>query len=276
VAAIILPDRWKRQPQGAVGIDWSNQLTEGLQYAVCPTIAGSFNIVDKVPSTSDTATRARGSFEFNGTNTYVKHPSGNINLASSSGVSSLVIAKTPVDANDDLICQASSTERSLEFIVETSFGALRLGSYRYEASSFQDNLWLGSTTIALNSDFIASISFPNNRVGAQPTMFLNGKKETTTNTYWTGDGSVVLSRDITTPITLGHDNAANYFIGNIYLALIWDRKLSDEKHALLHANPWQIFKKKSRILYFDAPSFPVLSSLTASYITSSGGRLTAN
>jgi hypothetical protein len=41
-------------------------------------------------------------------------------------------------------------------------------------------------------------------------------------------------------------------------------------------NPFSVFKKKSRILYFDAPSFPVLSSLTASYITSSGGRLTAS
>ncbi len=41
-------------------------------------------------------------------------------------------------------------------------------------------------------------------------------------------------------------------------------------------NPWQIFKSRKRVLYFDVSSFPALSSLTASYITSSGGRLTVS
>jgi hypothetical protein len=43
-------------------------------------------------------------------------------------------------------------------------------------------------------------------------------------------------------------------------------------------NPWQIFKPRKRVIYFDvsSPSFPVLSSLSVSNITSSGGRLTAS
>jgi len=45
----------------------------------------------------------------------------------------------------------------------------------------------------------------------------------------------------------------------------------------LSENPWQIFKPRKRVLYFDvSSSFPVLSSLSVSNITSSGGRLTAN
>jgi len=57
----------------------------------------------------------------------------------------------------------------------------------------------------------------------------------------------------------------------------FDLALPADELISLTANPWQIFKPRKRILYFDvSSSFPVLSSLTASYITSSGGRLTAS
>jgi len=62
-----------------------------------------------------------------------------------------------------------------------------------------------------------------------------------------------------------------------YLLAFWrDKDLGKLMLAELSANPWQIFKPRKRILYFDVSSFPVLSSLTAGYITSSGGRLTAS
>ncbi len=57
---------------------------------------------------------------------------------------------------------------------------------------------------------------------------------------------------------------------------IVDRAYGPAEVKGMWENPWQIFKPRKRVRYFDAPSFPTLSSLTAGYITSSGGRLTAN
>ncbi len=67
-------------------------------------------------------------------------------------------------------------------------------------------------------------------------------------------------------------NSLNHF--NFFY--LFNRALPDNEIWEVLNNPWQIFKPRKRVLYFDAPSFPVLSSLTASYITSSGGRLTVN
>ncbi len=64
--------------------------------------------------------------------------------------------------------------------------------------------------------------------------------------------------------------------GDIVIAGYSERVWTLDDAKSFHENPWQIFKPKKQVIYFDAPSFPVLSTLTASYITSSGGRLTAN
>ncbi len=65
--------------------------------------------------------------------------------------------------------------------------------------------------------------------------------------------------------------AATYPIHTIHVANnLLDGRISENLQETL-------YREKKRVLYFDVPSsFPVLSSLTAGYITSSGGRLTAN
>ncbi len=58
--------------------------------------------------------------------------------------------------------------------------------------------------------------------------------------------------------------------------LVFNRYLQDSEVSELLRNPWQVFKPNKRTTYFDVPSFPVLTSLSVSNITSSGGRLTAS
>jgi len=92
-----------------------------------------------------------------------------------------------------------------------------------------------------------------------------------------------------------HDATASYAWGNdttvgeytqsseqrapLLLKLVWSGADTPNFSELQEysSNPWQIFKPLKRVFYFDVPSsFPVLSSLSVSNITSSGGRLTVN
>jgi hypothetical protein len=70
----------------------------------------------------------------------------------------------------------------------------------------------------------------------------------------------------------------DYLNGGLSFVHAFGRPLSHAEIKELFNNPWQIFKPKKRVIYFDvsSPSFPVLSSLAVSNITSSGGRLTAS
>jgi hypothetical protein len=69
-------------------------------------------------------------------------------------------------------------------------------------------------------------------------------------------------------------------ISQVALPIVIRRVLSADEVLRLYTeqrdNPFGILKQRARVLYFDAPSFPVLSSLSVSNITSSGGRLTAS
>jgi hypothetical protein len=84
--------------------------------------------------------------------------------------------------------------------------------------------------------------------------------------------------------------AGNLGLGEIYLSSGYNASVtadylyisngvghSDSELRRIAERPYQrLIAPQKRVLYFDAPSFPVLSSLTAGYITSSGGRLTAS
>jgi len=50
------------------------------------------------------------------------------------------------------------------------------------------------------------------------------------------------------------------------IALVWDRELSGAEIASLSDNPWQIFKPRQRISYFDAPKLIATQTKTAGEI----------
>jgi hypothetical protein len=77
-----------------------------------------------------------------------------------------------------------------------------------------------------------------------------------------------------------YDNASGFghHNSNHVLSFIDLRGWCDAEMRDWVINPFSIFKSRNRVIYFDvsSPSFPVLSSLSVSNITSSGGRLTAS
>ena len=107
--------------------------------------------------------------------------------------------------------------------------------------------------------------------GTDQSIYLNGVLVATTASA--GLPTNTNSRNI----YIGRTASSNeYFNGLISDVSVYSVAKSAAEIKSLSENPWQIFKPRKRVIYFDAPSFPVLSSLAVSEITSSGGRLTAN
>jgi hypothetical protein len=132
------------------------------------------------------------------------------------------------------------------------------------------NIWSGHWTAGADAAFTnAGFARPFTVIavtydGANKVSYVNKQKVTHTGVGYTpptGNG-VLLS------VAAG---------GNAYAFYAAKRALCDAEIFALVDNPWQIFKPRKRVIYFDvSSSFPVLSSLAVSNITSSGGRLTAS
>lgn len=100
---------------------------------------------------------------------------------------------------------------------------------------------------------IASVSIPNNVPtaligrynGTNVQLFQNGVSVGST----TGSGNLVYPNDATSRGP-GLGNFWNFtasnraFVGQVYVAAIWERALSDTEIASISANPWQIFQRR--------------------------------
>jgi hypothetical protein len=268
VAAIILPDRWKRQPQGAVQVDLQHPLAGAISSLVVPVNGKPVQLIGRGLTLNGTLASAAGPGGVVVTNNAEKVSGGTANNfislspIATSAVSILFVGtrySTPPTNNAAVaMCSRESVDNNgLELDLGNAFGNANL-VYFYGFGS------VGPMAVYCNG--VAA-------VGNNPTNItvVNGAVNSivaTAEWHTGGGGHTVLAK------AAGTGDFA-YDVGTLLYAT-FNRVLSPVEALSLSANPWQIFKPRKRVLYFDAPSFPVLSSLTASYITSSGGRLTAN
>jgi hypothetical protein len=137
--------------------------------------------------------------------------------------------------------------------------------YRAPDYSGQENLTLSNTFNGVTSVLLADY-----KRNSHQRIFLNGNLGAS-RTPGDFDASFNATGSSQSYISYGQQRSAH-----VLLACTWLRILTGEEIKSFSDNPWQIFKPRKRVIYFDVSSFPVLYSLTASYITSSGGRLTVN
>jgi hypothetical protein len=159
---------------------------------------------------------------------------------------------------------------------------VNLNTYTSAALGLQ--LFLGNNGVKANTgDKFGSVTTGNlnglpTRVQRVCIVVVDWAKDTLSIYLDSGQQSVVSLN------TAGGDWAASH---NGYLAgtstssgllgfAMFNRALGDSERNELLQNPWQIFKPKKQVIYSFGSSFPVLTSLGVSNITSSGGRLTAS
>jgi hypothetical protein len=277
MAAIILPRRWQTQPQGVVEIDWGNTLTYALQNALNAGAGIGFDAVSRVllPVTA----------QF-GTISYGAHGSDRLLLTPNGSAAKIAI-------NQDWSGPSTTILRCVIKDIDASWGGIfskntsnydgQLGIGR---SSNLNNFYIGrentascqltQTSISSCVNRIVNLAITNTSSGPSSTvaMFVDGVKVDQATYNWisqqTGNGSLYLgcSRDL----------SASFDSDTGWSSLLrWNRVLTDDEINEVSNSLWQIFKKKSQVLYFTtAGGLPTLSAISASNLTTTGARLTVS
>jgi len=262
VASIILPDQWKRQPQGAVELDSAYNVLS----ACLPVISGlGYGAAEKKPlafhytAAFHSITPTTNGYIFTQTGDDLREITLLIagTRAPLTYFSYFSVIGSVADNTTVVSSNTPSTEGLLRVMAD--------GSIKWTGDAGQDvQSAAGVVKTGLNFAEVYLIS-PTGSSTRTTKIYLNGVlvAQSTTAAFYI-NGSWVGPRQIDSPL---HSSTT---LGVHLCGAIANR------NSELHKNPWQIFKPRKRVIYFDVFTFPVLSSLGVSYITSSGGRLTAN
>ena len=240
MSTIILPSRWKRQPSGPVGIDRSNVITNGLSSALSGA-SGPYDLAKKASyalqsGVSSSATNKGIALSFNGSTdglagTGFVNTSSQwtmaawVNFGSTSGFPTVWSTATAANAYASLLRLDNNS---------------RLTVYQYDSDA--DRNASDPATVSSGVDYFVVAAWS----GSVLYLYKNGALVAST--------SVATMRGTATTIRVGQDgttNGKNAFTGTIPFTAYWDnRALSGIEVSELSENPWQIFRKKARILYF--------------------------
>ena len=274
-ASLILPRRFTRQPQGPVEIDWNNPLTDGLIVAFSAgsgfrNIAASTELV-KVGTPNLSAVTQEG-------------VAANFALASNDGLSvGTSSVYNPSEQTIFVIANPTSFGTSQGMMLFTRDSNTLGRSFDldiYNFSSFGARYYVnGGGT--LNTNELRENVAPTakryavcaTQIGSNAVLYLDGKSVASSSGFQsiassTGDTQIGRRTYV------GYTQSLN---GTLPFAAMWERALSLDEVVAVNNNPWQLFRAKPRVLYFDASSgasFLPLTSITASNITTSSARLT--
>lgn len=247
-----LPQRWKKQPQGAVQIDWNNPLTKGIVLAQNgnelrdvvfsnnSSVNGSKNIAHSL--------YGRG-IDLAGSNSVLYQNSTKQTPTTQFSILSVTqpASGQALNTNSSVFGRAvtgSSQAWGLGFYV-SGFGTNGFGlNVRNSGGfSYSTNLANGDNyqyTRPLIISGSAGLNYPSS-------IYLEGVLKSTgglLNDTLYNPGSAV-------GMAVGSDNGTtSNYNGKTFLNVLWNRVLSNNEHLELGLNPWQIFKPNPGRMYF--------------------------
>ena len=269
MANLILPRRFTQQPQYPVGIDRSNPLAHGL-VAIFDPLSLRFGDLPPVGNTSlprvgtsgvgvTTAAAGNKFIEFAHNEKFAQ--TGDLSL----GFVFDVDALTDYSA---LISKEGTTTTNVPY--ELRAGSAATGSnfelLRANGSSYKSFAGVGNKLTVGQKNVRLVITAPSGIENA-PTGYINGQKFSMPTA--SGSGTGASADNGTSKVQIGtRPDAVTYFDGGFYLVGIWNRQLTEPEAIEWTCNPWQIFRPRKQILYFDVTaSTPTLSFATATSIT---------
>lgn len=271
MAHLILPSRRIVQPQGAVEIDWSNPLTQGLVFAVEGDNPTNFarrvqrNVLGAGASSGVGVHGRQVDFSGSVADFACSWPSSDMYGATESTIELLfyytntsgshVFSQWSSESNHWLL-QVSGSTGAVWVPAEDNSGYRR----RWDGTAFVQNAW---QHVVASWRGGSSYSFVVNGVP----KVLSAVNSTATSIRSAG----------TSPVMLGTCKYGNDITGSIAFARAWRRGFTDAEIDSLFQNAYQIFKPVQRRIYFDvgasAPAGAVLEG-AASGAASASGALT--
>ena len=257
---LILPQKWTRQPQVPVEIDWSNPFGARVEYYFTPDFQGGRSRLS--PSTpSGGVTRVSGKYGIglkgNGSSGYVAGPP-NISIAGQGALTRFAVLR---------VGSGGSTRAIL-----SSGGS---GGAMWRVANNTDLVWVKTSLnveftqagILSAGEYCILISVNNPAANAFYT-YKNGVLVATTAAISTSAGGVA---------SVGQSGVGSSFGDHeLYLVGSLTGALSASEVAALSANPWQIFKPQPRRIFVASAGGGVSLSLTGQPLTANLGALSAS
>lgn len=272
MAAIILPDHWRRQPTGPVELR-DDGLASGIVAIIAPVPGDPYRILGSggLPlirlGSGDIALRGDGA-SMAGVSLPVVlgdeislFAAGRITRAAGVGVNVAVCSS----AGDQLFgAQFSTTSGSSGRVLHRQSNGGTAAVLNYTAPqtvSFFDYATFGATSLDTGS----SLSLQ---------------------TYWQGQ----YDSAVNTPVTGTNASYDRFSLGGAWrssssyaaagndmaIGIAFNRILSPAEYAALHENPWQVYKRSRRVLYFDAGAGgPATHNLSGSAVSALASTLSA-
>ena len=244
----MMPYRRSRtsQPQGVIGIDWSNPITRGLLTGVNIATGSDHkgNRISLISGASYTPTSDGIGILSNGSSSY-----GLMNINQKTYSELTIVAVT--------IPVSLATSRTIVDVGHSSNAnpIFRITTGNTDSSKIR--FWLrGDNGGTLNSlpdstdtAFVVGkksvLSFYAKGSSGKCYCYINGKKDvagtTTIANTWTIDR-------LSIGVAYFGGSTGDFYNGNTPLALLYERELSGEEHRALSDNPWQIFKPRTFLL----------------------------
>lgn len=233
------------QPQGTVGIDWANPITNGIYFVGLPT-SGVNLASGRLVQLSGALSTTRG--------LAVGGVSGSL-VSSDNGVGSIKNEHSSLVLGNRCTATNNTNDRWLlnfggySGIIQEPYSAglgIRFKTY-YNSSEGTSTGLVHSAMSSLNTPYVIAMSFKRSSVS---NGWINGVKRwevSTLNSPGTSYGS---------PSLLGAVSLDRQ------LAVCWDRALSDTEIITISSNPWQIFKPiKTPIFVGTSAAVQLLSTL---------------
>jgi hypothetical protein len=251
MSGIILPDRWRRQPTGALSLDSKNPIASGCVFLLEPPIFPKMAYTD-VSGRAGKATHEYTDTTYNRAITRVSPQFGVIRGIGSSEPSTEILF--PSSALNSLFSAsgAASFFGLMMSIAQDSIGnhsGFLLGNGGlYEHYPFIDGKVYGNAFTATRWIDGVTPPVPITEPHSVAYTSRSGAQKAYINAVEIASGSVASTPNIGTG-RFG-SGRSGVISGWFFYAAFWDRILSAAEIAELNRNPWALFRKSPRIIYF--------------------------
>ena len=261
MANLILPSRFNQQPQGPVEVDWGSDLARDITAIWTPFTASTDlykNVVRGTLSTSTAITVgvSRFGITHNTGQNGLQLP-GTQSVTNPPGVSALIIGGRP------------PTGQSWSVGIQTPYGTFRkwAGEYAVHTKGGHYTRFATATQWPVEPAVVIAGRSGPSEIASAYRFWVNGVSAANTLTSGTSAFGGI-AYDVMQGAT-GDRSAATYWAAPTALIVQWAHYLSDAEAVELSANPWQLFRAKPRVLYFDvaggSATSTVFSDLGDSY-----------
>lgn len=248
MSGLILPNKWTRQPQTPVEIDWSNPITRGISIASIPG-SGARNLANPNESFSPNFDSGIG---------------GNGRAIVTSTTKSYSLPNSPNNRANEftaiVLCNATATLGQFRTPFTKDWNSGSGPSYvafaiEYNQNGAGQNVLTAFTSTSANYSRTLNYTIPDAR-----TPHLSGILRTASSVSAIFNGNIVATNTGISAVNYSGSGANDVWINstynkgdfNVYLALYWSRALSNVEIKALSDNPWQIFKSQSRRIWVGA------------------------